>query len=214
MPTRRGCSRRYRLPLDPAAVAGTLSVAARQLVEIARALSSSARILTLDEPTAVLSAEERARLFDIVAELKRRGLLVLFVSHRLDEVFEIADRVTVLRNGRRVFAAPDRGRDAGRAGAPHGRPRRRRSDAGRAARSLRRAAAGDQRRRPRRSRSSVRLEPGEIVGLGGLVGSGPEPAGAPARRAGRGRDGRLPDRRAALQRPHARCRRSPTASST
>ena len=96
----------YRLPLDPAAVAGTLSVAARQLVEIARALSSSARILTLDEPTAVLSAEERARLFDTVAELKRRGLLVLFVSHRLDEVFEIADRVTVLRNGRRCSPQP------------------------------------------------------------------------------------------------------------
>jgi ABC-type sugar transport system ATPase subunit len=95
----------YRIPLDPGAIAGSLSVAARQLVEIARALSSSARILTLDEPTAVLSAEERRRLFDTVGELKRRGLLVLFVSHRLDEVFEIADHVTVLRNGQRVFSA-------------------------------------------------------------------------------------------------------------
>ena len=160
----------YRLPLDPGAVAGTLSVAARQLVEIARALSSSARILTLDEPTAVLSAEERTRLFDTVAELKRRGLLVLFVSHRLDEVFEIADRVTVLRNGRRVFGAPiaevtrselvrhmvghavdDRTRAAPLA--PSGAPPL----------SIRVQAQAP---------LELRLEAGEIVGFGGLVGSG------------------------------------------
>ena len=75
----------YGLPLEPDRAAGTLSVAGRQLIEIARALSASTRILTLDEPTAVLSAAERTRLFDIVDGLKRRGLLILFVSHRLDE---------------------------------------------------------------------------------------------------------------------------------
>jgi ABC-type sugar transport system ATPase subunit len=93
----------YGLPVDPDAVARQLSVAGRQLVEIARALSASTRILTLDEPSAVLSMQERDRLFEIVRTLSAKGLLVLFVSHRLDEVFEITDRVTVLRNGRRVF---------------------------------------------------------------------------------------------------------------
>jgi ABC-type sugar transport system ATPase subunit len=97
--------RRHELPLDPDKVAGRLSVAGRQLVEIARALSASPRILTLDEPSSVLSMQERDRLFAIVRTLTAQGLLVVFVSHRLDEVFEISDRVTVLRNGRRVFHA-------------------------------------------------------------------------------------------------------------
>jgi ABC-type sugar transport system ATPase subunit len=95
--------RRHGLPLDADTLAGRLSVAGRQLVEIARALSASPRILTLDEPSAVLSMKERDRLFAIVRTLTAQGLLVLFVSHQLDEVFEITDRVTVLRNGRRVF---------------------------------------------------------------------------------------------------------------
>ena len=161
----------FGLPLDPRAIAGSLSVAGRQLVEIARALSTSARILTLDEPTAVLSAEERTRLFAIVKELKRRGLLVLFVSHRLDEVFEIADSVTVLRNGRLVFT----GRTAEitrtelvRHMVGHDvddRFRARRFDMGdRPAIELAvRAAAAP---------VALRLGAGEIVGLGGLVGAG------------------------------------------
>ena len=163
--------RAYRLPLDPAAVAGTLSVAARQLVEIARALSISARILTLDEPTAVLSAEERMRLFDTVGELKRRGLLVLFVSHRLDEVFEIADRVTVLRNGRRVFAAAiaDVTRsELVRHMVGHAVDDRTRAEplalSGSPPLTIRVHAPP--------APFDLRLERGEIVGLGGLVGSG------------------------------------------
>ena len=161
----------FRLPLDPSAVAGSLSVAARQLVEIARALSSSARILTLDEPTAVLSAEERLRLFDTVARLKRRGLLVLFVSHRLDEVFEIADRVTVLRNGRCVFSAATT--DVTRAElvrhmVGHDVDDRIRAEplvpSGAPALAIT-VRAGSQ-------PFDLRLERGEIVGLGGLVGSG------------------------------------------
>ncbi len=191
----------YRLPLDAAAVAGTLSVAARQLVEIARALSSSARILTLDEPTAVLSAEERARLFDTVAELKRRGLLVLFVSHRLDEVFEIADRVTVLRNGRRVFAAATA--DVTRAELVRHMVGHDVDDRTRAA-PLAPSGAPPLTIRVHAPPApfELRLERGEIVGLGGLVGSGRTRL---ARRlAGlEGRARRLPDRRAALQRAHA-----------
>ena len=161
----------FRLSLDPTAVAGSLSVAARQLVEIARALSSSARILTLDEPTAVLSAEERLRLFDTVAELKRRGLLVLFVSHRLDEVFEIADRVTVLRNGRRVFSAATA--DVTRAELVRHMVGHDIDDRIRAAPltpSGEAPLAITVRAGP--VPLDLRLERGEIVGLGGLVGSG------------------------------------------
>ncbi|MCE9660869.1 MAG: sugar ABC transporter ATP-binding protein [Burkholderiales bacterium] len=161
----------FRLPLDPSAIAGTLGVASRQLVEIARALSSSARILTLDEPTAVLSAEERSRLFDTVAELKRRGLLVLFVSHRLDEVFEIADRVTVLRNGRRVFSAATA--EVTRAELVRHMVGHDVDDRTRAA-PLAPSAAPPLAITVHASPAAfeLRLEPGEIVGLGGLVGSG------------------------------------------
>ena len=161
----------FRLPLDPASITGTLSVAARQLVEIARALSSSARILTLDEPTAVLSAEERLRLFDIVAELRRRGLLILFVSHRLDEVFEIADRVTVLRNGRRVFGAATA--DVTRAELVRhmvGHDVDDRVRANRFEPCGEPAMSITVRMRP--APLDLQIERGEIVGLGGLVGAG------------------------------------------
>jgi ribose transport system ATP-binding protein len=81
---------------------GYLSVGDRQLVEIAKALSMDFRIITMDEPTAALNAAEVARLFEIIDRLKRRGIAVLYVSHRLGEIFRIADRVTVLRDGKRV----------------------------------------------------------------------------------------------------------------
>jgi len=93
---------RHRLPLDPAAQVGQLTVAGQQLVEIARALSIAARVLILDEPTAVLSLAEQRNLFDIIAGLKGPRLLILYVSHRLEEIFAIADRITVLRDGRKV----------------------------------------------------------------------------------------------------------------
>ncbi len=93
---------RYGLDLDPRAPAGRLTPAQQQMVELARALSTASRILILDEPTASLAAAEQTMLFSIVERLKRVGLLVLYVSHRLEEIFSIADRVTVLRDGRRV----------------------------------------------------------------------------------------------------------------
>ena len=83
-----------------------LPMADQQLIEIAKALSLEARVLVLDEPTASLSAHEVERLFVIVRRLRERGVAVLFVSHRLDEVFAISDVVTVLRDGRHVVTRP------------------------------------------------------------------------------------------------------------
>ena len=80
-------------------------MADQQLIEIAKALSVEARVLILDEPTASLSAHEVERLFTIVRRLRDRGVAVLFVSHRLNEVFELADRATVFRDGRHVITA-------------------------------------------------------------------------------------------------------------
>ena len=83
-----------------------LSVADQQLVEIAKALSLDARVLVMDEPTASLSSREVDRLFAIIRQLRGRGVAILFVDHRMEEVFEIADRVSVLRDGRHVITAP------------------------------------------------------------------------------------------------------------
>jgi rhamnose transport system ATP-binding protein len=92
--------------LEPKAVVRGLSMADQQLIEIARSLSFDASVLILDEPTASLSAHEVARLFTIVRRLRDRGVAILFVSHRLDEVFELCDQATVLRDGRNVVSAP------------------------------------------------------------------------------------------------------------
>lgn len=79
-----------------------LGIADRQLIEIAKALSSGARVLILDEPTAVLSAREIDALFEIVRRLRARGVALMFISHKLDEVRQITDRIVVMRDGRRV----------------------------------------------------------------------------------------------------------------
>ena len=88
--------------IDASAPVRGLAMADQQLIEIAKALSLDARVLILDEPTASLSAHEVDRLFSIVRRLRARGVEILFVSHRLDEVFELSDRVTVLRDGHHV----------------------------------------------------------------------------------------------------------------
>ncbi|MDQ0467598.1 sugar ABC transporter ATP-binding protein [Labrys wisconsinensis] len=86
----------------PTAVVGELSLAQRQLVEIAKALSLEARIVIMDEPTSSLTVSETARLLDVIADLKAHGVSVIFISHRLNEVEHCADRVVVLRDGRAV----------------------------------------------------------------------------------------------------------------
>ena len=91
--------------LDPDAQAGSLSVAHQQMVEIARALASDARVVIFDEPTASLSGRETERLFDTLRRLRAGGLGIVYISHRLEEIFAIADRITVLRDGRTVATA-------------------------------------------------------------------------------------------------------------
>ena len=88
--------------IDPDRPVALLSVAEQQLVEVAAALSRNARILLMDEPTASLTPREVERLFRVVRDLKRRGTAIAFVDHRLDEVFAIADRITVMRDGSKV----------------------------------------------------------------------------------------------------------------
>ena len=85
--------------LDPSRLVGSLSVGNRQRVEIAKALSQDARILIMDEPTAALTEADVLRLFGIVRLLRERGVGIVYISHRLEEVFVLADRVTVLRDG-------------------------------------------------------------------------------------------------------------------
>jgi len=92
--------------LNPSTPAGRLSSADQQLVEIARAISEDSRVLIMDEPTTSLSPPEIDRLFAVVEDLKSKGMSIVFVSHWLDEVFRIADRVTVLRDGRLVGSRP------------------------------------------------------------------------------------------------------------
>jgi ABC-type sugar transport system ATPase subunit len=167
--TDRLCAR-WGLPLRGETIAGELSVGHQQLVELARVLSRKTRILILDEPTSVLSLTEREALFAIVAELRRQGLLVIFVTHRLEEVFAIADRVTVLRNGRKVGTQATRDID---------QPRLVRLMVGHDPQDHFdlptlpeappfieiRIGSGD-------DHLSLALKRGEIVGLAGLVGSG------------------------------------------
>lgn len=83
-----------------------LTTAQQQLVEIAKALAFDARIIVMDEPSAALTNHEVQRLFEIIRELKKQGISIIYISHRLDEVFEITDRVTVLRDGVNVGARP------------------------------------------------------------------------------------------------------------
>ena len=97
---------RIKVRVDPDAPVSTLGVAQRQMVEIAKALSLDARILIMDEPTASLSGQEVDRLFEIVRGLKEEEVGVIFISHHLEEVTEIGDRVTVLRDGKMVGQVP------------------------------------------------------------------------------------------------------------
>jgi ribose transport system ATP-binding protein len=153
--------------IDPATPAGYLSVAAQQIVEIARSLASGCRVLVLDEPTSSLGRQDARRLFDLVGELRRQGLAIVYISHFIEEVKTVADRVLVLRDGRVAGGGPAAGMDASEiVGLMVGR-----------------AVDDLYPRTPRHpgdallevdgvSGSQFVLRRGEIVGIAGLVGSG------------------------------------------
>jgi len=155
---------------------GTLSVGNRQRVEIAKALSRQARILILDEPTAVLTAHDTERLFGIIRRLRAQKVAVVYISHRLNEIFTLADRVTVLRDGKLIGIRPAGetneselirmmvGRALELEPLPHLD-----SASPRGAVVLR---ARNLARRPLLRDASIEVRAGEIVGLAGLVGSG------------------------------------------
>ncbi|MBA3447227.1 MAG: sugar ABC transporter ATP-binding protein [Pseudaminobacter sp.] len=99
----RGLLRGLGIDLDPEARVGSLRIGEQQLVEIAKALSLSARILIMDEPTSALSPPECQRLFKIIRQLAGDGVAIVYISHRIDEVMHLSDRVTVFRDGRHVL---------------------------------------------------------------------------------------------------------------
>src|SRR5439155_30282 len=105
----RELSDRYGLAVDPDAVIEDTTVGMQQRVEILRALYRGAQILVLDEPTAVLTAQEVAELFRVLRALREDGTSIVFISHKLGEVLEIADRITVLRHGKRIDTVPKQG---------------------------------------------------------------------------------------------------------
>lgn len=92
----------WQVNLDPTATVNSLSIAEQQIVEIIKAISQDVRLLIMDEPTASLTLDEVTTLFGLTRQLKARGVTVIYISHRLEEIFEICDRVSVLRDGRHV----------------------------------------------------------------------------------------------------------------
>lgn len=159
--------------IDPETPVSRLSIAERQIVEIAKALLVEARILVMDEPTATLTPGEVTRLCEIVRELRAAGIAILYISHRLDEVMELADRVLVLRDGRQVALRPideiDRsqmielmvGRSLEEEFPPHARKP-----------GATRLEVASLRWGSRVRDVSFDVRAGEVVGLTGLVGAG------------------------------------------
>ncbi|MGE0103680.1 MAG: sugar ABC transporter ATP-binding protein [Blastocatellales bacterium] len=96
----------YGFRIDPRARLGRLSAADRQLVEITRAIVEARKVIVMDEPTSSLTSGEVEELFRLIRDLKKRGLAVIYISHRLEELDEIADRLTILRDGKAVWTGP------------------------------------------------------------------------------------------------------------
>ena len=119
----RELSERFGLAVDPHALIEDITVGQQQRVEILKALYRGADILVLDEPTAVLTPQEAQELFAIIRSLTAQGKSIIFITHKLNEVLEIADRITVLRRGKKIETMPRRGRDRGEPRAADGRPR-------------------------------------------------------------------------------------------
>ena len=170
---------RVGLDLDPWTPVQTLGIGHRQMIEIARALASACRLLILDEPTAMLSAHESATLFERIDALRREGVAIIYISHRLDELARIADRIVVLRDGKLVTDAPAAtvtqdaliqamvGRDVAAASETQRTTRAPRPGAGSPA-----LRVSGLTRTPAVRDVSFDVAPGEIFGIAGLVGAG------------------------------------------
>lgn len=104
--------REVDLDVDPGALAGTLSAGERQLLEIARGLSSDARVMILDEPTTSLTQREIERLFEIISRLRTRGVAIIFISHALQDVLQLSDRIVVMRDGQVTLRTENAGMSA------------------------------------------------------------------------------------------------------
>jgi ribose transport system ATP-binding protein len=160
--------------LSPDARVGRLGVAQRQVVEIVKALALDTRLLIMDEPTAALADHEVAQLYALVRRLRERGIGVLYVSHRLKEVFDLSSRITVLKDGRRVTTVDSADTDAdqlvrhmvGRELSSYHRDRARPEELGPVRLSVR--DGGNRKLRG----IDLRLRAGEVLGVGGLRGSG------------------------------------------
>lgn len=173
---------RIGLERSPNALVRDLSVAEQQMVEIARAISMKSRLIVMDEPTSALSRTEVQKLFEIIRALKRDGISTIFVTHRLEEVFEICDRYTVLRDGRHVGAGAVSeisldGIIRMMVGRELGLLAKRQSTY--ATNDIALAVEGLSRRRKNTDASAIELhrisfnvKKGEILGIAGLVGAG------------------------------------------
>ena len=159
--------------IDVTAPVGSLSVAQRQIVAIARTTATDCRILIFDEPTASLTERETARLFDVIVRLREEGLGIIYISHRLEEVFRLCDRVSVLRDGRHVATVPVADTDLnGLIGMMIGRDvsdlfRKRQVPIGPVVLEVQQLT-----KRGVLHDISLTLRRGEIVGVAGLVGAG------------------------------------------
>jgi galactofuranose transport system ATP-binding protein len=181
---RRGADealRRVHLDIDVSAPLAAYSLAVQQMVAIARAVDIDARVLILDEPTSSLDQGEVEQLFTIIRDLKAEGMAVVFVSHFLDQVYAIADRMTVLRNGRRVgewataelsqgeLISKMLGHEAESLEALDERPKQPLEQLENTAPMIRAQGTG---RRGSIEPFDLDVHPGEVVGLAGLLGSG------------------------------------------
>ncbi|HEX8030043.1 MAG TPA: sugar ABC transporter ATP-binding protein [Vicinamibacterales bacterium] len=166
---------RLSLRIDPDDAAESLSAAHRQLLQVARALAFDCRILVLDEPTTALTDAEADHLFDVLRELRRGGTTILYVSHRLPEVFRLCDRITVLRDGAYVGTYP-RGEvtpaDIVKAMVGREIPARTPAADAKMHSGQKTISLKNLTREPHFRRVSLNVAGGEIVGLFGLVGSG------------------------------------------
>ncbi len=165
------------LPVSPNALVGSLSPAQSQLVQVARALAFDCRILVLDEPTTALTDAETDHLFHVLGRLKSRGVTLIYVSHRLPEVFRLCDRITVLRDGHYISTfdrETTQGDDVVRAMVGRAIPTKS-GKAGSAETSAPILGVERLTRRPFFADVSLSVRPREIVALFGLVGSGRSP---------------------------------------